>query len=75
MLCWCAQFEREKLHGYMTDLSNHTVNHLLTSYFINLVSLQDNERKGLYFSIYNYAITKRQKLQLNNKNFLHLLEI
>lgn len=49
MLCWCAQFEREKLHGYMTDLSNHTINHLLTSYFVNLVSLQDNEKKDFAF--------------------------
>lgn len=31
--------------------------------------------KNPCFSIYNYVIIKCQKLQLNNKTFLHLVEI
>jgi len=47
MLCWCAQFE--KLHRYMKDLRNHTINHLLISYFINFLSPQGNEKKDFAF--------------------------
>lgn len=32
-------------------------------------------KKGLYFSIYKYAIIKWQMLQLNYKIFLHLIKI
>lgn len=46
MLCQCAQFEIEKLQRYMTDLGNQTINHLLISYFIDLFSLQENEKKN-----------------------------